>query len=63
MCSKCPDANVKQKKALDELSSTIENLTWGREYPEDEYIIFTGDSEDGPAMGYIEADGTINQDF
>ena len=47
-----------QLKALEDLSSKLENLQHGHHW--DESLIFSGDSVDGPVLGWIDTDGTID---
>lgn len=50
-----------QDLALEQLSSKLEQLEWENDiHPEhDDSLLFVGNSEDGPVMGSILADGKV----
>jgi virulence-associated protein VapD len=49
--------NEKQRQALDDLQSTVENLEF--EDTNGEGVVFVGDSADGPVAGFVEVDGSV----
>jgi hypothetical protein len=47
----------RQQEAFEELLSTLDNLEVASDTRST--LVFTGDSADGPVLGYIEADGNV----
>lgn len=48
----------KQRDSFEQLLSEMDGLEWTGP-TSDGTIVFTGDSVDGPQMGYINSDGTV----
>jgi hypothetical protein len=51
--------NDKQKASVDQLLSELDNFKLAGEHKASKTFVFDGDSADGPAVGYINADGSV----
>lgn len=54
------DATDEQYRTYEGLCSLVDNLQIAQNDQDGGAIVFEGDGADGPALGYIETDGTVS---